>query len=134
MKTQVKNVFIFSLMVLVAWLASCDQSVDHGSLSSTPTTETNQEQMAQMQRERKSAKAGFNAGANEGIQCIGLAEYRHRVARFPSSEKLDRKINRALVDAQKSRSDLDASSFRSGYTAGFKAVLEDYSRDRNSAW
>jgi hypothetical protein len=52
----------------------------------------------------------------------------------PSKEKLDRKIDRTPAGIQKSRSDLDASSFGSGYTAGFEAVQEAYSRDRNSAW
>jgi hypothetical protein len=100
----------------------------------TPVAEKSREQILQAQRERQSAKVGFNAGADDEVRCVGLAEYRHHVARFPSEENFDCKIDRPLADAQKSRSDLDASSFRSGYTAGFKAVLEDYSRDRNSAW
>ncbi|MEY2493215.1 MAG: hypothetical protein QOH24_2166 [Verrucomicrobiota bacterium] len=137
MKIRARSFFAVRLISLSAVFASCDKSVSPApqrTVSSTPAAEESQKQILQAQRERKSVKVGFNAGANDGIQCVGLAEYRHCVARVPSREKFDRRIDRALADVQKSQANLDASSFRSGYTAGFKAVLADYSRDRNSAW
>jgi hypothetical protein len=123
----------FSVVSIMTAFASCDRPVSPAPETSHGSTPAAKDQTLQ-QRERKSSKVGFDAGARDGIQWVGMAEYQHRLTQVPSKEKLNQRIRRALTKAQKSAPDLDAASFRSGYVAGFGAVVEEYAENKSSAW
>jgi len=123
----------FGIVSIVAALASCDRLASPSAQTPQSSTPVAKHRMLQ-ERERKSSALGFDAGVEDGIQWVGMAEYQQRLTQVPSREKLDQRIHRALTRAQKSASDLDAASFCSGYVAGFRAVLEEYAENKSSAW
>jgi hypothetical protein len=123
----------FSVMLVMTAFASCDRPLFPVPQTSQGSTPAAKHRMLQ-QWEGKSSKLGLDAGAEDGIQWIGMAEYQHHLSQIPSKDKLDQRIDRALAKAQKSASDLDASSFCTGYVAGFRAVLEEYGENKSSAW